>query len=251
MPTPLIIIPARMASTRLPGKPLVDIHGQPMIVRAWHQAEQFSVGPVVVACADEVIASTIRKAGGTAVLTRQDHHSGSDRVYEAVQIVDPVQHYNIVINVQGDLLALESKVLKMVLTVIDSDPLLDVVTPVSLMTNINKIEDRNVVKVAVGFTAFDHPGSAARVLYFSRTAIPGCGNTNGPFFHHIGLYAYRRISLARLATFPQSVLEKREQLEQLRALENGMYIKAVLTDSKSLEINSSEDLKQVRSVLSL
>lgn len=244
--TPLVVIPARMMSSRLPGKPLVDIHGQPMIVRVLRLALKAAVGSVVVACADEVIAKAVRVAGGMAVLTRQDHLSGSDRVFEAVQIVDPIGHYDVIVNMQGDLPTLDSGVLRTALVALESEPGVDIATPVALLTDLRAAANPNVVKAVVGLAMSACPGAAARALYFSRTIVP---SGPGPLFHHIGLYAYRRTALARLVALLPSVLETRERLEQLRALENGLYIKAVLVDSTPLEVNTPDDLEQVRAAL--
>ncbi len=244
--TPLVVIPARMASTRLPGKPLVDIHGQPMIVHVWRRALKAAVGPVVVACAEKVIATAVQAVGGTAVLTRPDHLSGSDRVFEALQIIDSAGIYDVVVNVQGDLPTLESRLLTAALSALDEHPEIEIMTLVSPLKDSYAITNPNVVKAVVGFPKTADPGAIARVLYLSRATVP---SGPGPLFHHVGLYAYRRAALSQFIAWPQSVLENRERLEPLRALEHGLYIAAVLIDSAPLGVDSPRDLAHVRHVL--
>jgi 3-deoxy-manno-octulosonate cytidylyltransferase (CMP-KDO synthetase) len=198
----------------LPNKPLLDIAGQPMIVHVLRRAEAAGVGPVVVATDAADIAAAVEKAGGRAVMTRADHPSGSDRIFEALGKADPQGRARVVVNVQGDLPTLEPGDLKASLRPLE-DPAVDIAT---LAAEIKKPEERtnpNVVKVVGSPIAPDR----LRALYFTRATAP---SGDGPLYHHIGLYAYRRAALARYVTLPPSPLEMREKLEQLRALEAGM-----------------------------
>ncbi len=239
---PLVIIPARMASTRLPGKPLADIHGVPMIVRVWKRAVEADVGPVVVACAETEIVKAVEDAGGKAVLTRPDHASGSDRIHEALEILDGEGRYDAVINVQGDLPTLPGAEIRAVLEPL-VDERVDISTLVAEITDADEIDNPNVVKAAVGLAPGARIGQA---LYFSRRAIP---YGEGPLYHHIGLYAYRRDSLERFVALPHGVLEMREKLEQLRALEYGMRIDATLVDTIPLGVDTPGDLEKARAML--
>jgi 3-deoxy-manno-octulosonate cytidylyltransferase (CMP-KDO synthetase) len=237
----LILIPARMAATRLPGKPLLDIAGSPMIVHVLRRALAAGLGPVVVATDDQAIADCIEKAGGRAVMTRKDHPSGSDRIYEALEIVDPKSEVKIVVNMQGDLPTLPVADLKAALVPLQ-DPAVDIAT---IAAEIKKPEERtnpNVVKV-VGAPVM--PGRL-HALYFTRATAP---SGDGPLYHHIGLYAYRRAALARFVALPPSLLEKREKLEQLRALEAGMRIDVAIVDSVPLGVDTAEDLEIARAML--
>jgi len=237
----LILIPARMAATRLPGKPLLDIAGSPMIVHVLHRAQAAKLGPVVVATDSDVIATCVEKAGGRAIMTRTDHASGSDRIYEALGIVDPKAQAKIVINMQGDLPTLPPADLKAVL-----DPLKDTAVDIAtLAAEIKEPEERtnpNVVKVVGSLIA---PGRL-RALYFTRATAP---TGDGPLYHHIGLYAYRRAALAKFVALPPSPLEKREKLEQLRALEAGLRIDVAIVDSVPLGIDTPEELEIARATL--
>ena len=238
----LILIPARMAATRLPGKPLLDIAGSPMIVHVLHRAQAAKLGPVVVATDSEVIAACVEKAGGRAIMTRTDHASGSDRIYEALGIVDPNAEAKIVINMQGDLPTLPPTDLMAVLGPL-KDSAVDIAT---LAAEIKKPEERtnpNVVKVVGSAVA---PGRL-RALYFTRATAP---SGEGPLYHHIGLYAYRRAALRRFVGLPPSPLETRERLEQLRALEAGMRIDVMIVDSVPLGVDTPEDLARARELLS-
>jgi 3-deoxy-manno-octulosonate cytidylyltransferase (CMP-KDO synthetase) len=237
----LILIPARMASTRLPGKPLAEIAGLPMIVHVLRRAEAAALGPVVVATDSPEIAAAVDKFGGRAVLTRADHASGSDRIFEALGKVDPAGRTEIVVNVQGDLPTVAPTVIAASLKPL-ADPAVDIAT---LAAEIVKPEERtnpNVVKV-VGTPA----GPARlRALYFTRATAP---TGEGPLYHHIGLYAYRRAALERFVTLPPSTLEQREKLEQLRALEAGMRIDVALVDTVPLGVDTLEDLETARRML--
>jgi 3-deoxy-manno-octulosonate cytidylyltransferase (CMP-KDO synthetase) len=237
----LILIPARMASTRLPGKPLADIAGDPMIVHVLRRAEAAKLGPVVVATDEEIIATAVEKAGGRAIMTRGDHISGSDRIFEALGVVDPKRRARIVVNVQGDLPTLDPNALKAALTLM-CDPAVDIAT---LAAEIRKEEERvnpNVVKV-VGSPITP---SRLRALYFTRATVP---SGEGPLYHHIGLYAYRRNALERFVKLVPSPLEQRERLEQLRALEAGMRIDVAIVETLPLGVDTPEDLEAVRRIL--
>jgi 3-deoxy-manno-octulosonate cytidylyltransferase (CMP-KDO synthetase) len=239
----LILIPARMASARLPGKPLADIAGEPMIVRVMRQAQAAHIGPVVVATDSEVIAACIEKAGGRAVMTRADHVCGSDRIFEALAIVDPQRSTGIVVNLQGDLPTLPPSDLARAI-----EPLRDrAVDIATLAAEIRRSDERinsNVVKVVGTQVA----ANRLRALYFTRATAPW---GPGPLFHHIGVYAYRREALARFVGLPPSPLEQREKLEQLRALEAGMRIDVAIVDSVPLGVDTPEDLERAREILAL
>jgi len=238
----LIVIPARMASTRLPGKPLADIAGAPMIVQVWRRACEAELGPVVVAAAEREIADAVEAAGGTAMLTDPDHASGSDRVHEAAHKFDPDGRYDAIVNLQGDLPTVEPGVLRAVADALDSGGA-DIATAAAEITDPGERENPNVVKAVAGFA----PGARiARALYFTRMAAPW---GDGPLYHHIGLYAYRRDALARFVTLPPGVLEQREKLEQLRALEAGMTIAVALVDTVPLGVDTPADLERARAIL--
>ena len=241
----LILIPARMASTRLPGKPLADIAGLPMIVQVLRRAEAARLGPVVVACDDEIIATAVEKAGGRAIMTRADHPSGSDRIFEALGVVDPKGRVRIVVNVQGDLPTVEPAVVRAVLTPF-AEPAVDIAT----LGCVIRVEDEryapSVVKAVAPFAPDAAPGSIARALYFTRVTAPG---GVGDHYHHIGLYAFRRAALERYVALPPGILERRERLEQLRALEAGMRIDVVLVDTVPLGVDTPADLARAREML--
>jgi 3-deoxy-manno-octulosonate cytidylyltransferase (CMP-KDO synthetase) len=237
----LILIPARLHSLRLPGKPLADIAGQPMIVQVLRRAEEAKIGPVVVATDDESIATAVEKAGGRALMTQADHPSGSDRIFEALGLADPDGRARIVVNVQGDLPTLNPADLAAALGPLQ-DPAVDIAT---LAAEIKKPEERtnpNVVKV-VGSPLSP---TRLRALYFTRATAP---SGEGPLYHHIGLYAYRRSALQRFVSLPPSPLERRERLEQLRALEAGMRIDVTIVDSVPLGVDTPEDLETARKLL--
>jgi 3-deoxy-manno-octulosonate cytidylyltransferase (CMP-KDO synthetase) len=242
----LVIIPARMASTRLPGKPLAPIGDAPMIVHVWRRAVAAGIGEVIVACAEAEIAHAISAAGGRAVLTRPDHPSGSDRVFEALAHADPEGKAEIVVNVQGDLPTLDPALVRAALVPL-ANPEVAIATLIAPIGAPEERENENVVKVAVAPAPLDAGGLAVgRCLYFSRAAIPW---GEGPTYHHIGLYAYRRAALARFVALPPSVLERRERLEQLRALEHGMRIDAALVETVPLGVDTPEDLERARALL--
>ena len=237
----LILIPARMASLRLPGKPLADIGGEPMIVRVMRRAEEAGVGPVVVATDAPEIADAVAAAGGQAVMTRSDHPSGSDRIFEALGIADPQARAKIVVNVQGDFPMLAASDIKAALGPL-ADPAVDIATLALEITEQTERTDPNVVKAICSPIS---PGRF-RALYFTRATAP---SGNGTLYHHIGVYAYRRAALARFVTLPPSLLERRERLEQLRALEAGMRIDVALTTNMIFGVDTPEHLEKARALL--
>jgi 3-deoxy-manno-octulosonate cytidylyltransferase (CMP-KDO synthetase) len=237
----LILIPARMASARLPGKPLADIAGEPMIVHVMRRAQAAAIGPVVVATDSEAIAACVEKAGGRAVMTRADHVSGSDRIFEALQAADPEGRANIVVNVQGDLPTLAPSDVAAAIAPL-ADPAVDIGTLAAEIKRADERSNPNVVKVVGTPVA----ARRLRALYFTRTPAPF---GDGALYHHIGLYAYRRVALARFVALPPSPLEQREKLEQLRALEAGMRIDVMIVDSVPLGVDTPEDLERARDML--
>ena len=239
---PIVIIPARLASQRLPNKPLADIAGEPMIVHVWRRAVKADIGPVVVACADAPIADAIATAGGKAVMTDPDHPSGSDRIHEALLKLDPKRTYDAVVNVQGDLPAIDPAVIGAVLEPLHNRAV-DMATLAAEISDPAELSNPNVVKAVVDLA----PGARiGRALYFSRTAVPA---GDGPLLHHIGLYAFRRAALARFVALPESPLEKRERLEQLRALAAGMRIDVALVDTVPDGVDTPADLEKARACL--
>ncbi len=243
---PIIVIPARLASVRLPDKPLADIGGAPMIVHVWRRAMEAAIGPVVVACADAAIAEAVRAAGGAAVLTRADHPSGSDRIFEAVEKLDPEGRHDAVVNLQGDLPTVEPQAIRAAVAPLD-EPAVDIGTIATLIASAEERENPNMVKAAVvpAAAAAGRP-RIGRALYFSRLPVP---SGDGPHYHHIGIYAYRRPALARFIALPPGGLEQRERLEQLRALEAGMRIDVALVDSAPFGVDTPADLARARALL--
>lgn len=238
----IVLIPARMASTRLPGKPLADIAGRPMIVEVALRASEAALGRVVVATDTEAVAQAVKAAGFEAVMTRPDHPSGSDRIFEALGHVDPAGAADIVVNVQGDLPTIEPETIRAAMRPLD-DPAVDLATlGVEIEEEAEKINP-NVVKI-VG-----SPLSAGRLraLYFTRATAPW---GEGPLYHHVGLYAWRRSALERFVGLAPSVLERRERLEQLRALEAGMRIDAEIVKAVPLGVDTPADLERARAILS-
>ena len=240
MPETLILIPARMASTRLPGKPLADIAGLPMIVQVLRRAQAAGCGPVAVATDSQAVAEAVEKAGGRAVVTRADHVSGSDRIYEALEAIDPERRVDIVLNVQGDLPTIAPADIRAALGPL-ADPAVDIATLAAAITDPAELTNPNVVK-AIGTPV--SPGRL-RAQTFTRAAASG----PGPHYHHIGLYAYRRAALARFVKLPPSANEMRERLEQLRALDDGMRIDIAVVDSVPLGVDTPEDLAKARILL--
>jgi 3-deoxy-manno-octulosonate cytidylyltransferase (CMP-KDO synthetase) len=247
----LIVIPARMASQRLPGKPLADIAGKPMIVHVLRRAEAAAIGPVVVATDSEAIAAAVEKAGGRAVMTSAAHASGSDRIFEALGSADPHGRAPIIVNVQGDLPTLEPADIRAAIAPL-ADPAVDIATLAAEILRPDERTNPNVVKVvgsdiAPIARADGHPAlMRLRALYFTRATAPA---GDGPLYHHIGLYAYRRAALARFVGLPPSPLELREKLEQLRALEAGMRIDVAIVKSVPLGVDTPEDLERARALL--
>ncbi|MFC3635929.1 3-deoxy-manno-octulosonate cytidylyltransferase [Camelimonas fluminis] len=238
---PLVLIPARMASTRLPGKPLADVAGAPMIVQVMRRAQEANIGPVVIATDTAEIAEAVAKAGGTAVMTRADHPSGSDRIHEALQAIDPGGRHDVIVNVQGDLPTINPAIIAAALTPL-ADQAVDIATLAAVITRAEERTEPSVVK-AVG--AEVAPGRL-RALYFTRATAPW---GDGPLLHHIGLYAWRRSALQRFVALPPSPLERRENLEQLRALEAGMRIDVIVVDDVPLGVDTPHDLERARAAL--
>ncbi len=241
MPSPIVLIPARMASTRLPGKPLAEIHGAPMIVHVWRRAMEASLGTVVVAADDAAIIAAVRRAGGHAVMTGDHHQSGSDRIFEALGLFDPDRRHDIVVNVQGDLPTVEPETIRSAARLLD-DPAVQIGTVAAPISRPEERTDPNVVKVVGSASAPDRQ----RALYFTRATAP---HGEGPLFHHIGLYAYRRAALERFVALPPSPLELREKLEQLRALEDGMRIDVAIVAETPLGVDTPHDLERARALL--
>jgi 3-deoxy-manno-octulosonate cytidylyltransferase (CMP-KDO synthetase) len=237
----LVLIPARMAAARLPGKPLLDIAGLPMIVHVQRRAEAAKIGRVVVATDAQEIADAVKAHGGEAVMTSPNHPSGSDRIHEALQALDPKKQVEFIINVQGDLPTIAAKDIRAVMDPFE-DPAVDIATLAAVIRKNEEKTDPNVVK------AIGTPLSPVRLraLYFTRATAP---TGEGPLYHHIGLYAYRRAALAKFVTLPPSPLEKRERLEQLRALEAGMRIDITVVDSVPLGVDTPEHLEAARRTL--
>ncbi len=237
----LILIPARMASTRLPGKPLADIAGLPMVVHVLQRAIKANVGRVVVATDTEIIYDVVKSHGGEAVMTGCDHQSGSDRIWEAAKLLDPDGAVDIIVNLQGDFPTLEPELLRHVVGVLQAGNA-DIATLAAPIVEAREREDENVPKVVA-----TPPGAAVqRALYFSRATIPA---GPGPLLHHIGVYAYRRAALQRFVSLPLSALERRERLEQLRALEAGMHIDVAIADTVPLGVDTQDDLERARALL--
>lgn len=240
---PIVVIPARMASTRLPGKPLADIAGKPMIVHMLDRGREAGIGPVAVACGDPEIADAVHAAGGIAVLTDPGLPSGSDRVQAALATLDPDGKYDIVVNLQGDFPTLHPEGLRLVITAL-ADPAVDIGTLVVPIRDETEANASSFVKAAC---AFPDGKTIAPALYFSRLPIPW---GEGPRWHHVGIYAYRRCVLDRFVSLPPSPLERRESLEQLRALENGMRIACVRMEHGPFGVDTPEDLERARALLS-
>ncbi len=238
---PIIVIPSRLASVRLPDKPIADIHGRPMIVHVWRRALEADVGPVVVACADIAIIDAVKEAGGDALYTNPDHASGSDRVFEAMHTVDPLNKHDCVINLQGDLPTIEPDTVRASLIPLGTEAC-DIATLAAVITDDAERDDPNVVKAVLSMAEGETTG---RALYFSRATVP----SGGRLFHHIGIYAFRREALNRFVKLPRGNLERLEKLEQLRALESGMRIDAQLVDTVPLGVDTPADLERAREML--
>jgi 3-deoxy-manno-octulosonate cytidylyltransferase (CMP-KDO synthetase) len=242
----IVMIPARMAATRLPGKPLADIGGAPMIVHVWRRANEAAVGRVVVATDDVAIAAAVELAGGEAVMTRPDHPNGTSRIHEALTILG--SRADTVVNVQGDIPTVEASTIRGALAPL-AEREVDLATVCAVITREDEKTNPNVVKV-VGSPAnlAEEDAGILRVLYFTRATAP---TGDGPLYHHIGLYAWRRAALERYVSLPPSPLELREKLEQLRALENGMRVDAAIVDAVPLGVDTPADLERARAMLSV
>lgn len=237
----LILIPARMASTRLPNKPLADIAGKPMIVQVAERAAAADIGRVVVAADSSEIVEAVRAAGHEAVMTRADHQSGSDRIFEALTALDPECKVETVVNVQGDLPTVDPETIRAALLPLEN-PTVDIATLGVVIERDEEKTNPNVVKIVGSPTGEDR----LRALYFTRATAP---YGEGPLYHHIGLYAYRRAALEKFVSLPPSALEQREKLEQLRALEAGMRIDAQIVETVPLGVDTLEDLVRAREML--
>ena len=238
---PIILIPARLGSTRLPGKILADIAGLPMIVHVLNRAREANLGPVAVACGEAEIAEAVRAAGGIAVLTDPALPSGSDRIHAALLELDPEGAHDVIINLQGDLPTIGADVLAQVLLPLHEG--FDIATLVAPVTTAAEAEAPSVVKCVCAFAEGAH---VAPALYFSRNAVP---SGDGPLWHHIGIYAYRRDALSRFVSLPESPLERREKLEQLRGLEAGMRIGAARVAHAPFGVDTPADLEHARNIL--
>ena len=241
MTTSIVLIPARMSASRLPGKPLADICGLPMIVHVLRRAAAAGLGRVVVATDSDEILKVVEAAGGEAVMTRADHPTGSDRIREAADLVDPERRFERIINVQGDLPTLDPGIVSAAAELLD-DPGVDIGTLAAIIVRPEEVSNPAVVK------AIGTPIGARRLraLYFSRATAP---SGEGPLYHHIGLYAYRRTALERFVTLPPAPLEQRERLEQLRALENGMRIDIAVVDTVPLGVDTPAELERARALI--
>ncbi len=236
----IVLIPARMASTRLPGKPLADIHGLPMIVHVLRRAAEAGVGEAVVATDSEAVQTAVEKSGGRAIMTGGHHQSGSDRIFEALQALDPEGRIGTIINVQGDLPTIAPADIRAALKPL-ADPAVDIATLAAAIHDPADLTNPNVVKVS-GATI--SPG-LMRGEIFTRADAEGAG----PHYHHIGLYAYRRAALERFVKLPPSANEQRERLEQLRALDNGMRIDVAIVKSVPLGVDTPNELEKARAML--
>jgi 3-deoxy-manno-octulosonate cytidylyltransferase (CMP-KDO synthetase) len=237
--TPIVLIPSRLAATRLPNKPLADINGRAMILHVLDRAREADIGPVAVAAGDQAIVDAVRADGGTAILTDPSLPRGSDRVMAALAVLDPQGRHDIIVNLQGDLPTIPPDYLRAVLSPL-ADPSIDIATLVAPITTPEERAASSVVKAAC---AFDGGRAVSPALYFSRAAIPW---GDGPLWHHIGIYAFRRPALARFVSLPESPLEKREALEQLRALEAGMRIACARVEHAPFGVDTPADLDRAR-----
>ncbi len=241
MSDPLIVIPSRMAATRLPNKPMADINGKPMIVHVYERAMESGVGPVIVATDNADIAAAVAAIGGRAIMTRADHPSGSDRVYEAVLKADPDGHHDVIVNLQGDFPTINPLSIAMAVPPL-ADRAVDIATLAAEIVD----EDERTASSVVKLIGSSNGPNRMRALYFTRAMAP---TGPGPLYHHIGLYAYRRKALARFVSLPPSPLEIREKLEQLRALEAGMRIDVAIVDEVPRGVDTPGDLVLAREIL--
>ena len=236
---PIIVIPARLAATRLPGKPLADIGGVPMIVRVMRQAEASGVGPVIVAAGDAEIVAAVEAAGGRAVLTDPDLQSGTDRVYEAMQAIDPLGAYDVVINLQGDMPFIDPAHIRALADKFAEQTGLEMATLIAPEASPADRTNPDVVKAVV---ALAEGADFGRALYFTRSTLYG----DEPVWKHVGIYGYTRKALEGFTVAPQTSLEKREKLEQLRAMELGVEIWCAVVDSTPISVDSPADLEAAR-----
>ncbi len=238
----IIIVPSRMASTRLPGKPLADICGMPMIVQVWHRARQAKIGKVLVAAAEDEIANTVRLAGGDAILTDANLPSGSDRVAQALAMRDAERQYEYIVNLQGDLPTIDPIAIRACLGAFLTHDA-DITTLVSQIDNAEDVANPNVVKAITGFA---DGASTSLATDFVRNVNDGM---QGPYWHHIGIYAYRRAALEKFVQLPVSQREKDRSLEQMRALDNGMKIAVSRVDTVPFGVDTPADLERARTML--
>lgn len=239
---PIIVIPARLASTRLPRKPLALIHGEAMIVHVWRRAVQSGLGPVVVACDGAEIADVIHKVGGKAILTLPDHPSGSDRIWEALNAQKDSTSYDAIINVQGDLPLIDPEAIRTAYRLLENSEV-DIGT---LAVQIEDEADIHASQVVKAVFELKKGATHGRAYYFSRNPVP---SGEGSLYHHVGLYAYRRDALEQFVGAPPSPLEQREKLEQLRALSLGMRIEVGLIHSVPLGVDTPADLEKAKALL--
>ena len=240
--TPIVLIPARMAATRLPGKPLADIGGVPMIVRVLRQAQAANVGPVAVAAGDSAIVDAVVAAGGRAVLTDPALPSGSDRIRAALEALDPEGRHDAVINLQGDMPFVQAEVVSACARLLEREPACDIATVVATESGPGDRANPDVVKAVL---AMAPGGGHGRALYFTRSTLYG----DTPVWRHIGIYGYRRDALMRFTAAAPSPLERREKLEQLRALEMGMQIWAAVLAQAPISVDTPADLEQARAAV--
>ncbi len=240
--TPIVVIPARLAATRLPGKPLADIHGRPMVLHVAARAREADLGPVLIACAETAIQNAAEAEGFSAILTDPALPSGSDRVFAALQAFDPGGKFDVVVNLQGDFPTIAPDQIRAALAPL-ADPGIDIGTLVAPIEDEAEAALPSVVKAACTFAA---DAGIAPALYFSRAPIPA---GEGPRWHHIGIYAFRRAALARFVALPVSPLEAREKLEQLRALEAGMRIGCARIAHGPFGVDTPADLERARALL--
>jgi 3-deoxy-manno-octulosonate cytidylyltransferase (CMP-KDO synthetase) len=242
---PIVIIPTRLGSTRLPGKALTDINGQPMIAHVWRRGVEADVGPVVVACGDEQIADVVTDLGGTAVLTDPALPTGSDRAHAALGLVDPDGVHDTVVVLQGDLPTIAPETVRATLAPLARNAACDIATLATEITDPLELQAPQVVKIAL---AIQPDEAIGRAIYFSRAVIPAGA---GIHYHHVGMYTYRRGALARYVNLPRGVLEQRENLEQLRAIEAGMWIDAAVIQTEPLGVDTLADLERARMLLAI
>lgn len=240
----LTIIPARLASSRLPNKPLADICGKSMIQRVYEQAISADLGDVIIACDSEEIANEVKRFGGNFIITDPALPSGTDRIWDAFQ-QNAKQNFDVIVNLQGDLPNIDPEVIRAAAAAaLEND--CDIATVASKIKDESEITNPNVVKIAIAFKE----KNLGKALYFSRCAIPYSKDSNADYFHHIGIYAYKRSALEKFVNLVPSTLEKRESLEQLRALENDMNIFVKIVEAHPLSVDTAEDLDVVTKIIS-